>query len=40
MTSLVNRENLVRKIEFPRLAVPLSIVLTALLNLALNLSRC
>jgi ABC-2 type transport system permease protein len=35
--SLVSRENLVRKIEFPRLAVPLSIVLTALLNLGLNL---
>lgn len=37
VTSLVNRENLVRKIEFPRLAVPLSIVLTALMNLGLNL---
>lgn len=37
VTSLVNRESLVRKVEFPRLAVPLSIVLTALLNLALNL---
>jgi len=37
VSSLVNRENLVRKIEFPRLAVPLSIVLTALLNLSLNL---
>lgn len=37
VASLVNRENLVRKIEFPRLAVPLSIVLTALMNLALNL---
>jgi ABC-2 type transport system permease protein len=35
--SLVNRENLVRKIEFPRLAVPLASVLTASLNLALNL---
>jgi len=35
--SLVNRENLVRKIEFPRLAVPLSTVVTALLNLVLNL---
>jgi ABC-2 type transport system permease protein len=34
---LVNRENLVRKIEFPRLAVPLSTVLTALFNLGLNL---
>jgi ABC-2 type transport system permease protein len=37
VTSLVNRENLVRKIEFPRLAVPLSIVLTGLMNLGLNL---
>jgi ABC-2 type transport system permease protein len=37
VSSLVNRENLVRKIEFPRLAVPLSIVLTALMNLGLNL---
>jgi ABC-2 type transport system permease protein len=35
--SLVNRENLVRKVEFPRLAVPLATVLTALFNLALNL---
>ncbi len=37
VSSLVDRENLVRKIEFPRLAVPLSIVVTALLNLSLNL---
>ncbi len=37
VTSLVNRENLVRKIEFPRLAVPMSIVVTALMNLSLNL---
>jgi ABC-2 type transport system permease protein len=35
--SLVERENLVRKIEFPRLAVPLAVVLTALFNLGLNL---
>lgn len=35
--SLVARESLVRKIEFPRLAVPLSIVLTAMFNLGLNL---
>jgi ABC-2 type transport system permease protein len=34
--SIVERENLVRKIEFPRLAVPMSVVLTALFNLALN----
>ena len=37
VSCLVNRENLVRKIEFPRLAVPLSIVVTSLLNLMLNL---
>ena len=35
--SLVLRESLLRKIEFPRLAVPLGVVLTALFNLALNL---
>jgi ABC-2 type transport system permease protein len=35
--SLVIRENLVRKVEFPRLAVPMAMVLTALMNLALNL---
>jgi ABC-2 type transport system permease protein len=37
VSCLVDRENLVRKIEFPRLAVPVSIVLTALMNLSLNL---
>ena len=35
--SLVLRQNLVRKIEFPRLAIPMSVVLTALFTLALNL---
>jgi ABC-2 type transport system permease protein len=35
--SLVVREGLVRKIQFPRLAVPLATVLTALFNLSLNL---
>jgi ABC-2 type transport system permease protein len=35
--SVVDRENLVRKIHFPRLVIPLSIVLLALFNLALNL---
>jgi ABC-2 type transport system permease protein len=34
---IVNRENLVRKIEFPRLAVPAATVLTALFNFTLNL---
>jgi ABC-2 type transport system permease protein len=37
LRSLSNRENLVRKIEFPRLAVPMAAVLTSLFNLALNL---
>lgn len=37
LTSLVDRESLIRKIEFPRLAVPLAAVLTALFNVALNL---
>ncbi|UGS38615.1 ABC transporter permease [Capillimicrobium parvum] len=36
VTSIVDRENLVRKIEFPRLAVPMSVVLTAMFNLVLN----
>ena len=35
--SLLARENLVRKVDFPRLAVPLSVVLTSLMNLGLNL---
>jgi ABC-2 type transport system permease protein len=35
--SLVTRENLVRKVDFPRLAVPLSAVLTATFSLALNM---
>jgi ABC-2 type transport system permease protein len=35
--SLVDREPIVRKIQFPRLAVPLSVVLTALFRLSLNL---
>jgi ABC-2 type transport system permease protein len=35
--SVVDRENLVRKIEFPRLVIPSSIVLLGLFNLALNL---
>ncbi|HEY3188983.1 MAG TPA: ABC transporter permease [Solirubrobacteraceae bacterium] len=37
VTSLIQREPLVRKIEFPRAAVPLSVVLTATFNLGLNL---
>ena len=35
--SVVDRENLVRKIQFPRLAIPASVVLLAAFNLALNL---
>lgn len=35
--SVVERENLVRKIQFPRLVIPVSIVLLALFNLGLNL---
>jgi ABC-2 type transport system permease protein len=35
--SVVDRENLVRKIQFPRLVIPLSIVLLAFFNLMLNL---
>lgn len=35
--SLIARESLVRKMHFPRLVVPLSVVLTATFNLLLNL---
>jgi ABC-2 type transport system permease protein len=35
--SVVDRENLVRKIQFPRLAIPISVVLLAIFNLGLNL---
>lgn len=35
--SVVERENLVRKVAFPHLVVPAAVVLTALFNLALNL---
>ncbi len=35
--SVVDRENLVRKIQFPRLVIPLSVVMLASFNLALNL---
>jgi ABC-2 type transport system permease protein len=35
--SVVDRENLVRKIQFPRLAIPLAVVLLACFNLLLNL---
>jgi ABC-2 type transport system permease protein len=35
--AVVDRENLVRKISFPRIVIPVTVVLTALLNLAVNL---
>jgi ABC-2 type transport system permease protein len=37
VTSVLDRENLVRKIQFPRLVVPLAAVLTAFFNLLTNL---
>lgn len=37
VSSMVDHEGLVRKIQFPRMAVPVSVVLTAAFNLALNL---
>jgi ABC-2 type transport system permease protein len=36
--SVLDRENLVRKIHFPRLVIPISVVLLALFNLTLNLT--
>jgi ABC-2 type transport system permease protein len=35
--AVVNRESLVRKMQFPRMVIPLATVVTALLNLAANL---
>ena len=37
VNSLVTRENLLRKMRFPRLVIPLSVVLTALFNLGMTL---
>jgi ABC-2 type transport system permease protein len=37
VTSLVERENLLRKIRFPRLVIPLAVALHSLFNLGLNL---
>src|SRR4051812_27705727 len=37
VASVVDRENIVRKIHFPRLVVPAAVVLTAAFNLATNL---
>jgi len=36
VTSVLDREGIVRKIQFPRLVVPLSVVTTAIFNLAVN----
>lgn len=38
VTAVVRRENLLRKMRFPRLAIPLSTVLTALMNLVATLA--
>jgi ABC-2 type transport system permease protein len=37
VTSVVERESLIRKVEFPRMAIPCATVLTACFNLGLNL---
>jgi ABC-2 type transport system permease protein len=37
VTSLIERENLLRKLRFPRLVIPLSVALHSLFNLGLNL---
>jgi ABC-2 type transport system permease protein len=37
VTSLVDRENLLRKIRFPRMVIPLAVALHAVFNLGLNL---
>ena len=37
VTSIVVQEGIVRKTQFPRLVIPLSVVLTSLFNLGLNL---
>jgi ABC-2 type transport system permease protein len=36
VASVVDRENLVRKIQFPRMVIPLSVVLTAFFNFCVN----
>ena len=37
VTSLVQNDNLVRKIQFPRVALPLSVLLTGLFDLVMNM---
>jgi ABC-2 type transport system permease protein len=38
VTSIVGQEAVVRKTQFPRLVIPMAVVLTSLFNLALNLA--
>jgi ABC-2 type transport system permease protein len=37
VSSVITRESLIRKMQFPRLVIPISTVITALFNLALNI---
>ena len=37
VTCVIDRENLVRKVQFPRMVIPMAVVLLACFNLALNL---
>ena len=37
VTCVMDRENMVRKIQFPRMVIPMAVVLTACFNLVLNL---
>ncbi|MEA2455993.1 MAG: type transport system permease protein [Thermoleophilaceae bacterium] len=37
VNSIVNQEGIVRKTQFPRLVIPLAVVITSLINLMLNL---
>jgi ABC-2 type transport system permease protein len=37
VSSVIDRENLVRKIQFPRVVIPMAVVMTACFNLMLNL---
>ena len=38
VSSIVNQESIVRKTQFPRLVIPLSVVLTSVFNLAVSLA--
>jgi ABC-2 type transport system permease protein len=40
VASLVARESLLRKIRFPRMVIPCSVVMTAMFNLGMNLIAC